>query len=62
MPPELKEQHCFYCGESLGRVERIGRERLTCGKQECEREARSQDREEAEDREERARADGFDRY
>ena len=38
-----KERHCFYCGESLGFIENrfwCAADLPTCGKRECEREAR----------------------
>ena len=42
-----KMQHCFYCGEETGFHESY---RLnTCGKPECEREARNEEQAERED-------------
>lgn len=35
----VREQHCFYCGESLGKFDAWGDRWLTCGARECEREA-----------------------
>lgn len=47
-----KMRHCFYCGEAIG--EYVDHDPLdTCGKQECEREARNereQQRQDAHDR------------
>lgn len=42
-----KMRHCWYCGEELGVMERRLYDELdTCGKVECEREARDAEREE----------------
>lgn len=38
-----KMQHCFYCGEELGIYDADYRDLQTCGKSECEREARSEE-------------------
>lgn len=35
-----KMQYCFYCGEKLGVYDNFGERYETCGKPECEREAR----------------------
>ena len=46
----LKMQHCFNCGAELGVYAKLSRDHDTCGKIECEREARdayAQEREEA---------------
>jgi hypothetical protein len=36
-----KMQHCFYCGEELGVYDNFGERYETCGKSECNREARN---------------------
>ncbi len=52
--PKARERHCWHCGASLGVIEdRYYDRRDTCGKPECEREARygaQAEREEAHDR------------
>jgi hypothetical protein len=55
-------QHCFYCGENLGVFEVEYDELPTCGKQECEREARYEYQARDADARERAEEDGYDRY
>lgn len=49
--PAGKERHCFNCGASMGFIENKYYDRRdTCGKRECEREARNEayaEREEA---------------
>lgn len=57
-----KEQYCFNCGESLGIYRAYPGELQTCGKMECEREARNQERAEDEEMRERAATDHFNRY
>jgi hypothetical protein len=60
MPKTPKMRHCFYCGEELG-VYADHDPLDTCGKQECEREARNQDRDEREEAHERLDRDmGWD--
>lgn len=39
-----REQYCFWCGESLGVYEADRRDRDTCGKLECNRQARDDER------------------
>jgi hypothetical protein len=52
--PKGKERHCWNCGESMGFVEDRHWSRAdTCGKRECDREAREQDRHEREEAHER---------
>lgn len=54
-----KMQHCFYCGEELGIYYKPYNVLDTCGKQECNREARYEEEDMAE---REARADGYSRY
>lgn len=43
----IKERFCWHCGESLGEIDgRHCEPHMTCGKRECEREARDAEREE----------------
>jgi hypothetical protein len=43
-----KMRHCFFCGDELGLLASCDYDPLdTCGKQECEREARAEAREQA---------------
>lgn len=53
-PPKARERRCWVCGESMGIIQDRHYERSdTCGKTECEREARyaaEAEREEAHDR------------
>jgi hypothetical protein len=57
-----KMQHCFYCGEELGEYDNLGERYETCGKQECNREARNAENEErAEAHEQLDRERGWDR-
>jgi hypothetical protein len=45
-----KERFCWYCGDSLGEIDsRFYEKGDTCGKSECEREARAMQREERDD-------------
>ena len=57
----MKIHQCVYCGEELG-VVCDSRDRPTCGKSECDRFVRDYDREERENRMERAREDDYSRY
>ena len=57
-----KMQHCFNCGEELGVFQSWPGDMPTCGKQECDREAREVYRGQQEEAEERAREDGYSRY
>lgn len=57
-----KMRHCFWCGEELGVYENFYDDIDTCGKPECDREARRIYQEEIEDRAYRARQDEFNRY
>lgn len=41
-------QHCFNCGDELGVFHAYQGDRNTCGKQECERAARDDERAECE--------------
>ena len=41
-----KMQYCDFCGDELGHGPRHFRERLTCGKRECERWARDDEAQE----------------
>jgi hypothetical protein len=55
-------QYCFNCGEDLGIFELWPGDLPTCGKRECEREARyAREAEDAEARE-RAAYDNYDAY
>ena len=62
MPAEPKDQHCFNCGEYLGRYVANWRELQSCGKADCEREARYQESAAQEEGEARGRDDDFSRY
>ena len=43
--PTAKMRHCWYCGEAMGVIESKYYESTdTCGKSECEREARAEAR------------------
>jgi hypothetical protein len=55
-----KMQHCFWCGEELGVYD--SRETETCGKSECNREARRMDEADRYERHYRAEEDDYDRY
>jgi len=58
-----REQHCFNCGESLGRYKAYhGDGPECCGKSECQRELRYQMQAEREERADRAREDDYGRY
>lgn len=57
-----KLQHCFNCGEELGVYDAYPGDLQTCGKTECEREARSAEQGERDDRADRASQDDFQRY
>lgn len=57
-----KMQHCFNCGEECGVFYNYYRDLVTCGKRECEREAREQARYEDDMARERAESDGYERY
>ena len=57
-----KMQHCFNCGEECGVFDNHWRDLVTCGKRECEREARYQYQCEEADARERAESDNYDRY
>jgi hypothetical protein len=61
-PRKAKEQFCSICGESLGRFNAYYADLQTCGSPDCDREARDMERGAQEEREERARADDFERY
>jgi hypothetical protein len=62
-PAKAKRHHCWYCGEDMGPWDRNCDSRDTCGKQECERAARDQDRAEYEEAHERLDLDmGWDRW
>lgn len=59
----LKMQYCFNCGAECGVFEHFyHRDLVTCGKGECEREAREQARYDDDMARERAAEDGYDRY
>lgn len=50
MNTTAKMRHCWYCGDEMGVIEaRYYRREDTCGKPECEREARAAEREEREE-------------
>ena len=52
--PTAKERHCWHCGGSMGVIEnRHYRRGDTCGKQECERDARDAERYERDEAHER---------
>ena len=54
-------QYCFWCGEELGIYDNY--DNLdTCGKRECEKEARRAYQDEIQDRGYRAQQDEFNRY
>ncbi len=55
-------QHCFNCGEECGVFDNYYRDLVTCGKRDCQREAREQARYEDDMAQERAAADHYDRY
>jgi hypothetical protein len=55
-------QHCFNCGEELGVFESWPGDLPTCGKCECDREARDCYAAQQEEVEDRARDDGYSRY
>lgn len=59
-----RQQYCEYCGESLGEFEWSLRwdGHLTCGKAECDREARRDELADEEEAAARAAADRFERY
>lgn len=57
-----RRQHCFWCGEDLGEYDSFGGEPEACGKSECQRELVAELRGAREEREERARADDWERY
>ena len=61
-----KERFCFNCGESLGFIENKywdSRDRATCGKRECEREARYEEEAEREEAHEQLdRDNGWGRW
>ena len=59
--PKKKERFCCWCGESLGYPDWHDKHD-TCGRQECDREARAIAREEYEERAELAREDDYERY
>jgi hypothetical protein len=56
-----RERFCCWCGESLGFPDYYERSD-TCGEPECDRQARSMEREAEEERADRAREDGYERY
>lgn len=60
----IKEQFCTYCGESMGIFNHSKRfdGPLSCGVQECNRDASRDERDAYEERQERAREDEYDRY
>ena len=55
-------QHCFNCGADLGVYASWPGDIETCGKAECEREARYQRQAQEADVQERAAMDDYDRY
>lgn len=55
-------QHCFYCGEEQGIFEAWHGDVITCGKLECEREAREVYRARDEEARYAAEQDDYDRY
>ena len=59
---KAKDHYCVNCGEFVGTYVTVWREQPCCGSAECEREARSQEREAEDMRHERAAADGYERY
>ncbi len=62
MAREPKRQSCAWCGEYLGTYVSTSPNEESCGKVECERGLRQCEREEESARQERAAADGYDRY
>ncbi len=64
MSAEAKLQHCENCGEELGRFKHSRRldGPLVCGKPECARAARDEERLDLEERQARAEEDGYGRY
>ena len=48
MDENAKMQYCDYCGDEIGAGHRYYRERMTCGKHECERWARGEEQDERE--------------
>lgn len=57
-----KLQHCFNCGEECGVFDNHWRDLVTCGKRECEQEARYQYQCNDAEARERAEEDGYERY
>lgn len=55
-------QHCWYCGEELGVYESYPGDLDTCGKSECEREARYERQAMEADAHDRAEQDDYSRY
>ena len=58
----MKKVHCFWCGEDLGEGDGFEDGYETCGKKECNREARYAQQAEFAEREERARMDDYECY
>jgi hypothetical protein len=57
-----KMQHCFNCGEELGVYDRFPGDLDTCGKRECEKEARYQQQAERDEAAWNAQQDDYARY
>ena len=63
MISKLRMRHCFNCGAALGVLAEHEYDPLdTCGRTDCEREARYARQAEEAERRARAEDDGFDRY
>lgn len=64
MPDATKEQHCDYCGESLGVFVHSRRfdGPLVCGAAACNRDARDDERAQIDAAREDAEADGYSLY
>lgn len=58
----MSKQYCFYCGEFLGDYKYYDGDIETCGKSECEREARFARQEQDAEAREQAERDNYDRY
>jgi hypothetical protein len=57
-----RRRSCFNCGEDLGEIEWWPGDMPTCGKRECEREARAQEQADRENRALDASNDDYSRY
>lgn len=57
----MKTRNCWYCGDDLG-YEADSRDRETCGKRECAREASLSWREDRDEAAIRAEQDGYSLY